>query len=128
MEQKPIEELEREILDCRRAINKKQEEIDQRVKVPEMKKLIGRFFKYRNCYSCPKPDEYWWLYSRITAYEDGGLLADEFQTDKDGRIDIKFNIWKPYLGLESRGGYIEITKAEYLKAKKRLQDQIRGWK
>jgi hypothetical protein len=72
--------------------------------------LIGKFFKVRNCYSCPKKDEYWWLYTTITGIDDGGSLKGwRFQKDIYGKVEIE-----PNSGLYITD-HIEITEGEFRK-------------
>jgi hypothetical protein len=53
--------------------------------------LIGKCFRYRNSYSCPKDDsERWWLYRRVLRMSASGrLLVFQFQTDHCGQITIE---------------------------------------
>lgn len=56
--------------------------------------LVGRTFRYRNCYSCPEDDaDYWWLYTRILSSDEHGSLSIlNFQTDKNGRAEIEITL------------------------------------
>lgn len=91
----------------------------------EHAKLIGRCFKYRNCYSCPKEEsDYWWMYTKVTGMGDGYWpKAFQFQTDKDGKIEIEYARHHANLG-----GYVEITAKEFNAAWRKLQRQIAGSK
>lgn len=53
--------------------------------------VVGKCFKYRNCYSCPKDDsERWWLYQRVTSVtKHGRLNVFSFQVDKDGQFSCE---------------------------------------
>lgn len=70
---------------------------------PKFELLIGKCFKYKNSYSCPKkPSDYWYMYSKIVSITPndiyiGGISNNEvlsrcivvtFQTDKYGVINI----------------------------------------
>jgi hypothetical protein len=85
-------------------------------------KLVGKYFKVRNCYSLPeKPSDYWWLYAKID-HADGSLVClTTFQIDKDGRIEVEQEKIR-HNSLVNR--YTEISKAEYTKALKKLKDKI----
>lgn len=54
-------------------------------------KLVGKCFRYRNCYSCPKSDaDYWWVYQRvIRSTKQGYLILFSFQVDQYGRFEIE---------------------------------------
>lgn len=68
------------------------------------RQLIGRCFRYRNCYSLPETDaDYWWAYKLILD-EDHAL---EFQVDKDGKVTVEEERWSPSLS-----GWKEITREE----------------
>jgi hypothetical protein len=86
--------------------------------------LIGRCFRYRNCYSCPQSEaDYWWLYLRVTDMnEHGSLQGWSFQTDKDGRVSVwaREHILSE---LVSSDGYKEIPQAEFDRA---YGDLLRG--
>lgn len=83
--------------------------------------LVGRCFKYRNCYSCPKPEDYWWLYIKVVGMGEYWPVAFEFQTDKDGRINIKKEDCFSRLD-----GYTEISAKEFNAAWRAVQKRIAG--
>ena len=78
-------------------------------------KFVGKFYKYRNCYSCPKsPEDYWWYYVAVTNMaNDGVLMGWSFQKDQYGKIDIGIN--EPHHVAEGNG-YHKITKREFYEA------------
>lgn len=52
--------------------------------------LIGKCFKYRNSYSCPRSDEdYWWMYLKVLGASGTSLQIWCFDTDKYGKIQIE---------------------------------------
>lgn len=55
--------------------------------------VLGKCFKYKNFYSCPKTNaDYWWLYTRVTAVDKTGWLrVFRFQTDTNGQTTIDPN-------------------------------------
>jgi hypothetical protein len=55
------------------------------------KSHVGRFYRYRNCYSCPETDaDYWWLYIAVTGVDEyGNLQGWSVQTDKDGKLTLE---------------------------------------
>lgn len=67
--------------------------------------LVGKCFKYRNCYSCPeKPSDYWWVYRIVLA--PNSVL--DFQIDKDGKLTVEPNGYY----YPTMTGWKEITRAE----------------
>lgn len=45
-------------------------------------KDVGKYFRYRNCYSCPsKSEDYWWLYMKVLSVSGGCLEVFKFQKD-----------------------------------------------
>ncbi len=102
------EELKKQIAPLQAELN----QIRNREKLEENKKLIGKFFKTRNNYSSPKThDDYWWFYKMVRGFdEDGSLEISGFQDDKKGRIEIDANICFIHQG------DIEITEKEFNEA------------
>jgi len=88
---------------------------------PEFKKLEGKYFKYKNSYSCPeKPSDYWFLYTKITEIKPDDVYNTRgngvachfkgwsFQTDKYANISVE----------KKKTGYVhslgqEITENEF---------------
>lgn len=58
------------------------------------KALVGKYFTYRNCYSCPKTEaDYWPLYLRIDGCDkDGVLRGVSFQTDSNGDVRVEYRM------------------------------------
>jgi len=111
------EELQEIIINARDELN----DITDKEDDIENAKFIGRFFKARNNYSCPeKPSDYWWLYIKVET-DNEGLHGVEFQTDKDGKIEVDFSRYYLRHSLE---GYIEITEEEYAEAWESLKKKI----
>lgn len=92
---------------------------DDLIKIPKMKKLIGKCFKYRNSYGGDSQD--WWLYIYVRGVKGTDFITDQFQTCSDGRIEIELNKRTANVIVES-GRYIE-TK-EYEKALKKMKDAL----
>ena len=61
---------------------------------PKFASLIGKCFKRRDSYSCPKkPSDYWFSYSKIISITQNDKVLSScivvtFQTDKDGVFKI----------------------------------------
>jgi hypothetical protein len=85
-------------------------EIEMEERTIECAKLFGRCYKYRNSYSCPQTEaDYFHLYMLVTGNEDGGIRQFTFQTDCQGKVEIRDNEW--HTGL--LGGYVEIPRREF---------------
>jgi hypothetical protein len=74
-----------------RVIRDKIDRIESAERIELANKVVGKCFRYRNCYSCPQSDaDYWWLYRRVTMVDSHGWLrVFDFQKDKDGKIWIE---------------------------------------
>lgn len=55
--------------------------------------LVGKYFRFRNSYSCPDTaDDYWWLYLHITGISENGWLEYwSFEQDSLGKTIIYSN-------------------------------------
>lgn len=93
--------------------------------------LIGKFFKYRNCYSCPeKPSDYWYLYRAVSGQKrDGALVGWDFQQDKYGAITIKALRHEYALSMGSDSGWREIERKEFIRAfQKKVVNKVNALK
>lgn len=87
------------------------------------RKLVGKHYKFRNCYSCPdKESDYWWSYTKVIGVEDGAVILWNFQTDKYGEISIKFRD----IHTTIHHGYVEITQDEFRAEWAKLKKLIAG--
>lgn len=83
-----IEKLSERVIMLRNELR----EIEGIEKLPNLsKKYLGKYFKYRNSYSCPENEnDYWFVYSHIVGISnDCDLIVNSFQTDKYGKITIQ---------------------------------------
>jgi hypothetical protein len=81
--------------------------------------FISKYYKYRNSYSCPKENEYWWIYQKIVDVDRHGILYSlQFQKDIFGEIRINSHE-HTYMT-----NWIEITKEEFLEEFKKIVDEI----
>lgn len=96
--------------------------IEERERIKEAKQHLGRFYKYRNCYSCPNGDsDYWWMFRKITGMDKyGNLTSLSFQKDKNGKLEID-TMKRSYIT-----GWTEITKDEYYTAWEGFLAEING--
>ena len=88
-------------------------ELDEQEAGPKRRQLIGRCFKYRNCYSCPeKPSDYWWLWFRATGTSGWMVTGPKIQCDSNGKIDIE-----RYAAIAVDGTldpkYVQVSRREY---------------
>lgn len=119
---------EREKLQAeRRRIHAALEQLDQADALEHSRALVGRYFKYRNSYSCPqKASDYWWLYARTDRLDRAGTLHGvTFQIDSRGEITVapqRF-MWQLF-GDGSK--YQPITRAEFQRAWTRTQRAIKA--
>lgn len=82
---------------------------------------VGRYFKYRNCYSCPeKPSDYWWHYVKVQKVDDAGMLTVfMFETDKYGKTSTGVDEHRYHLD-----DYMPCPAAEFNKAWRAFQKRI----
>jgi hypothetical protein len=85
--------------------------IEAEARRTENARLIGQFFRYRNCYSCPETDaDYWWAYAVVTRLDDDGRpWSFQFERDKNG--DVSIQIDKPHVARWEPCGELEFERA-----------------
>ena len=93
-------------------LDKTRKELDEILDKEEYEKnigLVGKYYKYRNSYSCPKEEsDYWYIYRKITGIDEKNRLkVSSFSMDKDGKIEINNN------DAFFSSGWIEISKFEF---------------
>lgn len=123
---KDIEKLKEEKDKIQRAINDIEYKRMVEVSLPELKRSVGRCFKYRNSYGGTY--DRWYLYLKIVGIDekDMSFKTVEFQNTSmeivEIRYDRKFNFdGKFYF---DGGNYIEIKPSEFERAKKALLTKI----
>jgi hypothetical protein len=80
----------------------------------EAKKLVGKFFKYRNCYSGAQTEkDYWWVYRAVTSIRGNFFIITEFQVDSAGNLSAELDAEKSFSTYQS---WIEIAWDEYADA------------
>lgn len=96
-------------------------EIEAKERAVESRKLVGKCFIYKNCYSCPNgPEDYWNMYQRVVRVtHDGNIQVFSFQADKDGAISVETRI-------RMAGGFLgePISTAKFRAAWKAMQKRI----
>lgn len=89
--------------------------------LPRVKKLVGKYFKYKNSYGT---HERWWMYTHIKeSTSDLDLIIDTVQADRRGKIEFVFDRLDNHYVYDSTN-YIEIPKKEYITAKRFLMKQL----
>lgn len=92
----------------RRALTERIGQIEHEVDSAETAPLVGRFWKYRNCYSCPESDDdYWWLYVKTTGHDGRWLSGFMFERANGGRSTAE-----PFTH-RMLHGYEEISAGEF---------------
>lgn len=110
-------------------IDEKIDELKKKKMLPGLKKKYeGKYFKHRNCYSCPKTDDdYWWIYVRVDKVVDINFHFSgySFQYDKCGKVEIEMR------GYGENDYYfnaflldIEITKKEFYEEHRKMMKLI----
>ena len=108
----------------RRNLEKRIYSLEADKRAAENKKLVGKCFKYRNCYSCPeKPSDYFWLYLKVTGVDKTGRPSGwSFEIDKYGDCRVRKER-PPSLA----GGYKPITSAEFEKAWTKFKAKVNSF-
>lgn len=86
--------------------------------------MVGKCFKYRNCYSMPQTEAYyWWYYAKVIGIGEYWPKAFTFQIDKDGKIEIEYKTT-----FHRMQGYTQIPAREFDAAWRKVQKRIAGMK
>ena len=99
------EQLQKTINQARSRLMK----IEERELFAKHKDLLGRCFRYRNNYSCPKPNEHWWVFLRVRKVSGRWIYTDQFQTDYNGNSRIEPRVLMSNL----TEGWQEISPSKY---------------
>ena len=85
-----------------------------------LKQYLGKYFKYRNSYSCPeKLTDYWWLYYHAYEIKNNHLCFRSFEKDSRGKTLLNdSDEWSCIVS-----AMIEITKEEFDTALKDILQQ-----
>lgn len=71
--------------------------------------LIGKCFKYRNCYSA---GDYWWLYIKVIGLDESGN-PQTFAFEKDTQGEWKISVVKAHWGAFDPPLYHPIPETEF---------------
>jgi hypothetical protein len=101
--------LKAQILALRRKLNKITDAEDAAANAA----VLGKCYRTRNNYSCPKSSaDYWWLYARVVSVK-GGVKVLTFQNDKKGQLTLE---QERFYARQSLEGYEEISEAVFMGA------------
>lgn len=104
-----------------RFINKKND-YEAKVALPSLRKTVGKCFKYLNGYGGDKAK--WYLYLKVISIDEKNLnyKCVEFQRTSLEIVEVKLGTKYNWRGNNYFNGsnYIEISNAEYNRAKKSL--------
>jgi hypothetical protein len=94
--------------------------IDEREKRQANLKFVGKYFKFKNCYSCPEGEkDYWTGYTKVLKLDGIGLRCTQFEIDQSGKAWMTSNMFRMDVGTEN-----QITKREYDKAVAKFKAHI----
>ena len=87
--------------------------IQEEKKRKEELSLLGKCFKFHNSYHSLETDsDPWWVYRKITGFNDGSLSSTSFQIDPEGNVDVRFD--ERLFSITPK--WQEISEAEYQSA------------
>lgn len=69
-----------------------EEALKTKTLIPARKKLVGTYWKYKNCYSCPREEkDYWMIQRHITSMSIncGTLMVKDVQIDCYGKAEVE---------------------------------------
>ena len=82
----------KQLLDSLRSARDELDDLDRKETAKTYVALVGRCYKFRNCFSCPKDDgDYWYIYKQCLRIEDEKPIFLCFENDKNGKISIYFD-------------------------------------
>lgn len=86
--------------------------------LPKLKaKYEGKYFKYRNSYSCPQSEsDYWFIYFKVLKVgNERSITALRFEIDNSSKIEIEIK------EVYTSSLQTEITEKEFLAARDRVK-------
>jgi uncharacterized protein YihD (DUF1040 family) len=121
-----LKEQLKELEDKARILRDKINEEEDRIAIPELKKKYeGKYFKYRNSYSCSENEcDYWYVYYKvIKVVGHNNFRVARFQKTVHNEIEIYTDHFASEGVLE-----IKISKREYDRAFSKILKEIEGMK
>jgi hypothetical protein len=95
------------------SLSKQLRDIEVKDRVARSSLLLGKCFKTQNNYSgASKPEDYWWIYTRVERMDnDGYLWGTSFEIDCNGKVEIETN---DVTRVESQAtAWVEIPREEF---------------
>lgn len=101
---------EEEFQKLRNFVNKDHWRREDKIKAPQARALVGKFFRSKNNYSCPEKDsDYWWEYYRVLKSTGSYLTVVNFAVDSQKNFKLQSQTL-PYTFLDRRE---EISRKAY---------------
>lgn len=125
---KKIEKLKQQVNELNKQINDIEYKKLIEVSIPELRKSIGRCFKYKNSYGGNL--DKWWLYKKIISINEKDMTFNtlEFQITSLNIIEVKLEQQYNFGGksyFDNQGTwYTEIKPSEFNKARKMFLKKI----
>jgi hypothetical protein len=105
-----------------------QEREHNEVAAPELRKSVGRCFKFLNSYG--GDSEKWWFYVRIISFNDRDMTYGtvQFQSTSAHHIEVEYEKQYNWQGQSRFGegrGWVPISVAEYNRANRAVQRHLK---
>lgn len=111
---------EQELVDIISTARTELHSITDKRHVEELQQYVGKYYKYKNCYSCPESEkDYWYVYRYVKRISEYSLVIFEFEKDKHGKITIE-----PSALHSEMSGWAPCTPLEFANAWKVITDEI----
>jgi len=108
-----MQQAEEKFVAARGVFNEAKEAYEEATLRPMRQALVGKCFKYRNCYSCPVgPKDYWVDYTKVVGVDGSSFVVVSVQKDKYGAVRIEERSSPGFDG-KMMDGYVPITNREY---------------
>jgi hypothetical protein len=89
------------------------------------KNLVGKTFVFRNCYSCPSEEsDYWSVFVDIVRSHETNLIIEQFEVDKNGKVEISQMEVSPLIFTSMRTAYEEIPRNDFEEGKKKVLEKM----
>lgn len=122
MKETKLKKLKEKAEKARVAYQNEQEKYDNKIALPNLRKMVGKCFKYHNSYGGNLPR--WFLYSKVISIDEKTLTFTciEFQRTSLERVEVELTRKYNYRGENFFDGtnYIKISSSEYNRAKRSL--------
>ena len=122
----PLEELNAKMLDLekkRKLLWEERKIVKQLLSNQQLQERLGKYYRYKNCYSHPEAKEdYWYLYSTVLSVDaEGRFVLFSFEKDRDGKIVFYKEEFPYYIGHHFQE---EISEEEFRKRYRAIMQEI----